>query len=289
MTKMACPLLSVLVLVSACGSSPDDGGQPNPSGQGPVATNASEAWPTAPENVPGISSSDILRACSIAGSCSSEVSSYDTETRTGLVDLCVYDTVFSAERAVPISGFTQANERAEFWTRCVLDNADSCDAVEACKTKRDTAIYCQEDGCRATEKLAVSCAGDVATLDTGSRSFSRDCARAYAKCDTQSPTGCTDRHYSQCAPEAAGAGAGDRCDGSVRLGCDGGSQVSYRDCTRLGGSCGAIPGDGQSCVYTAAEGPACDPELSSAECNGGTLSACVNGFRLSQTSPLCAK
>ena len=253
--------------------------------KGPVATDAAEAWPAAPTNVPVISAEDVLKACSIAGACSPEVMQDDVSTRMALVDLCVSDGIFSAERAIPLSGFSNANERVEQWVHCVLDKSNACDLVGDCRTERDSSIGCQEDGCDAPTGVKVSCNGAVAAIEGNGKSVTRDCALAFAQCDTNSPTGCTDRHYTQCP--ASGSKA-DRCDGNIRLGCDAFNQVSYHDCTRLGGSCGAAPDGSQDCVYTGTPAPECAGDrIKPSECTGTKLSSCVNGRRLELESALC--
>lgn len=278
--------LSLLLAASACNSSIDDGDTTLGPSQGPVATNAAEAWPDAPADVPAITPEGVLEACSIAGACSQEVMQYDTSTRTALIDLCVFDAIFSAERAIPLSGFVASNERPEFWVKCVLDNAQACDLVDSCRTERDTSVVCQEDGCDGPDGAKVSCEGDVATVTTNDRSFVRDCARAFAKCDPESTTGCADRPFTQCP---AGSPGIDRCEGNVRLGCDGFNQVSYHDCARLGGSCGEESDGTQGCVYPGDPAPECSgSQIAMAACEGSKLSACVNGRRLEIESPLCA-
>lgn len=276
-------LLASLITFGCVSEAPDD----NAFGpEGPVAKNAAEAWPDAPLNVPPITEEEILSACSIAGSCSDEVMNLSPESRTGVTDLCIYDAVFSAERAIPLSGFLQNQERAELWVRCVLDHANDCGAVGKCRSERSSVVYCEEDGCRAKEPLTVVCNGDVAELSGASGTWTRDCARAFASCDPESPTGCTDRHFSRCPKESSQVY---RCDGNVRLGCDGAGQVSYRDCTRMGGACAAAADGSEGCVYPGALSPECTGEQAlGASCDGGALSACVNGRRLSTPSPLCA-
>lgn len=277
-------MFASLIALGCSSPAPDDSSSYDP--EGPVATSAAEAWPDAPAGIPAITEEEILGACSIAGACSDEVMKLDLDSRTGVTDLCVHDAVFSAERAIPMSGFIQGQERAEFWVRCVLDHASDCGAVAKCRTERSSVVYCEEDGCRAKEPLSVVCKGNVAELSGPSGTWTRDCSRAYASCDPESPTGCTDRHWSACPKDATG---GDRCDGDVRLGCDGAHQVSYRDCTRMGGTCATGADGAGACVYPHAISPECVGEGAlGASCEGGTLFACVNGLRLSTPSPLCS-
>jgi hypothetical protein len=273
------PLLGFALLGSLACSAPHD--RVDDGAKGPVAHDANEAWPTRPADVPVLRVDDIANACATAGLCAPEVMELEPQTRAALVDLCVSDVIFSAERAIPMSGFRQSNERAEFWVRCVLDNAGQCSQVSQCKTERAPSIYCEEDGCLASEKLAASCNGNVATLANAEGNWTRDCSRSFATCDPNSATGCTDRELSRCPEDAARA---DRCDGNIRLGCDGKNQVSYRDCTRLGGACGTATDGSEDCLY-APQDAECPK---SAECNGTTLSVCIQGHHLSFDSPLCA-
>jgi hypothetical protein len=278
-------MLSFVLGATACSSSSDDGTSHLGPSKGPVANNATEAWPDAPSNVPAISADDILQACSLAGACSDEVMQLDLETRMGLIDLCVFDATFSVERAIPMSGFVTSNERTEYWVKCVLDNAQTCGLVNTCRTERDPSISCQEDGCSGPSSAAVTCNGDVATIVAGGKTLTRDCSRSFAQCDSKSATGCTDRPFTQCPANGSSA---DRCDGNIRLGCDAYNQVSFHDCTRLGGTCGAEADGSQGCVYPGEIAPECsgDP-VAKATCSGSTLTACVNGRRLSVDSPLC--
>jgi hypothetical protein len=260
----------------ACSSPHDRDAEP----KGPVAHDASEAWPDQPSNVPVLAAEDVVNACAIAGACSPEVMDLDVATRAQLVDLCVSDVVFSAERAIPLTGFRQANERPEFWVRCVLDNANQCGLVAQCRTDRASWLQCEEDGCTSSIEQTVSCAGNVATLTTKEGTATRDCTRAFAVCDPSSATGCSDRQFSRCPEDYSRV---DRCDGNIRLGCDGKDQVSYRDCTRLGGMCGVAADGSEDCRYPGAD-PGCPK---TAECSGTTLRACIQGRALSVETPLC--
>ena len=264
------------------GSSGTGGGAPP---IGPVAENAEQAWPDKPD-VTQITREQIANACALEVECAL----VDSPSTDALIatELCVSQITWSAERAIPMSNLLKLQERAEYRTQCVLDAGADCEAQKACSTGRDSAIHCEEDGCRITggETFTVSCDGDVATLSNEDRSFSRDCARAFAKCSPESPTGCTDRLFSACP--AAGSKA-DRCDGDIRLGCDGAGQVSYRDCTRMGGICGTTTSGAQDCIYTDSPDPACaDESTLSATCESGVLSVCVTGERVSVASTLCA-
>lgn len=284
-------LLPVALLgMSACLGNPGDEDKKPLGPIGPVASNAAEAWPTRPDNVPVLGRDDIAQGCAIAGACAigkqqpcdggtCEITRAEAVL---LVDLCVGDIVRSAERAIPLTGFNQRQERAEFYVQCLLDHAGDCAAVDACATERE-GVGCQEDGCSASGTYKVTCEGSIATLQQHAGTVTRDCARAYASCDPASPTGCTDRQFSRCPPEGTRA---DHCDGDVRLGCDGSDQVSYHDCSRLGGTCGALPNGDEGCIYAGTDAACAGPN--GAGCQGQQLAACVNGARVLVDAPtLC--
>ncbi len=254
----------------ACGQSAEE---PTPASPiGPVAKDAAEAWPEQPTNVPSISAKQIAEACVLQAACIPAEEGFDRKTLRALVDLCTHDAAFSAERAIALSGFVQRNERAEFFVDCTLKASD-CDATRACATQRPDEIYCEEDGCRlrADASYSVSCSGDIATLSAGSETVQRDCTRAFAQCSETSATGCTDRQFSAC--DEVGMKTGDRCDGNIRLGCDGANQVSFRDCSRLGGSC-EQNGAG-ACVYPDVDARCTSDEKAASQCQGDQLSLCV--------------
>jgi hypothetical protein len=271
-----------LVTTALLGGCAVDAGFPEPEPEGPIATNATEAWPARPA-VPSLDVESMTRACAAWAACALE----DAETRSQIdgaaaVSLCLYQLEWSAERAIPISklwisAFPDADERVEFFTSCVLE-AQSCGALAACLTPRRVDMTCEEDGCRANRGYQVSCAGEIAILTPeDGPAFSRDCSRAFAACDPASPTGCTDRGFTAC-PEPPPTP--DRCDGNVRLGCDGRQQVSYRDCTRLGGTCDAASGDCRYAEESCETGAACDSDQ---------LTACVRGMRVAIEAPaLCS-
>jgi len=266
------------------GSGGSGGSGGTPVGVGPVARNASEAWPEEPVGVPVLDRQQIAQACARSVSCGSTP---DESTRFLAVDLCVNQVEWSAERAIPMSGFAaHTAERAELWVGCVLQAGSDCQAVGACNTSRPASVDCQEAGCKNTAtNVTVTCEGSVATVVADGETSTRDCARAYATCDAQSSTGCTDRHYTSCAPDLP---TSDRCDGDIRLGCDGSGQVSYHDCRTMGGRCGAVSG-GQDCIYTDAPDALCTASTpASAACEGSLLVVCVNAERVSISAPeLC--
>lgn len=282
-------LAGVALVANGCVVNTSDGGDPGAAGGsgarnpvGPVAHDASEAFPDKPASVPVLSAEQILRACATRVACAMSGSEYTQDGRMYALALCVNDVTWSAERAIPISDLEQKNERAEYYVDCVNQHAGDCAAVARCGSDRAPSIYCEEDGCRSEAPADVTCQGSVATVD----GTPRDCARAYAACDASSPTGCTDRQFTACP---AGDPHVDHCDGNVRLGCDVAGQVSYHDCSRMGGTCGPM-GDGhQGCIYTEGTAdPGCADGSRFPTCSGNTLAACVNGRLVSAEAPgLC--
>ncbi len=277
--------LATALLAAACSSAPDPvSGRTGAEPSGPVASDAAEAFPDRPTGVPVITPVEIASACADSAACIEDRAQYSTSDLYGLVALCVEDARWSAERAVPMSDFSHNGERAEYYVRCVLDHAGDCNAVNACRTDRDPAITCQEDGCTAPAGTTFSCDGSVAHVTIGGTSSERDCARAYAACDPSSATGCTDRQYTACPADGEQA---DRCDGDVRLGCDSAGQVSYHDCSRMGGHCGDAGDGSQDCIYPGTPAPDCSadtPKLP--ECIGDQIAVCLNGRRI--TAPAAA-
>lgn len=285
-------LAGVAVLSNACAASSSDGGNtggsPGTSASnavGRVAHDAKEAFTNKPASVPVLSAKDIAAACATDVACSMSGEKTTKSDRMNGVALCVENVTWSAERAIPMSGFAHDNERAEYFVGCVNQHANSCSSVLGCRTDRTSAVYCEEDGCRGAAGAAVTCHGSVATLDDGS---SRDCARAFAECDPSSPTGCTDRQFTACPADESRA---DHCEGNIRLGCDRNGQVSYHDCSRMGGTCGAKADGQHGCIYT--EGAAdvgCANGTRLPSCDGATLRVCVNGRLVSVSAPaLCAR
>ncbi len=277
---------------SACVVTSSDGGNVGGAGGaggvatnpvGPVASNASEAFPDKPASAPVLTAKDIIKACATEVACDMSGPKHTPHDRMAGVLACVEYVTWSAERAIPMSGLVHDNERAEYYVSCLDQHAGDCSSVAACRSGRASDIYCEEDGCRGPEGASVSCQGTVATIDGASR----DCALAYATCDPSSPTGCTDRHFTSCP---AGSPHVDRCDGNVRLGCDSSGQVSYRDCSRMGGRCGTLPDGHQGCIYTEGSADAgCADGSRLPACSGVKLSACVNGRLVSaDAAALCA-
>jgi hypothetical protein len=250
-----------------------------PTPEGPVAHDANEAWPKKSTTAPTITPEELVSACVEFTACGAG----DPNATDPMISIsyCVSQLIWSAERAIPASGLLKWNERIEHYVKCQLDHAGDCTAQKSCSSGRDSAIDCEEDGCRTSGgvKFAVTCDGSVAHLEGGTSTFDRDCALAYAECDVASPTGCTDRPFTACPPETS---TKDRCDGNIRLGCDGKGQVSYHDCSRLGGVCGTTSDGSEGCIYKEPADAQCpDEKQLYPSCDGGTLSVCVNGARIS--------
>ncbi|MCS6900058.1 MAG: hypothetical protein RMJ98_10395 [Myxococcales bacterium] len=259
-----------------------------PPPQGPVATNAAEAFPQAPEGVPVLKPQDIFSACVKAAECELELPAEDAWARSkeeahSFVDICTLAMAFSAERAIPVSGFFNLDATADKWVDCV-QRGTTCGAINACSKKREL-ISCEEAGCTLSAVWKeTKCEGSVATILTSEGTVTRDCSLAHATCDTQSKTGCTDRPYSACPADMDRA---DRCEGDIRLGCDGFDQVSYRDCSRMGGTCGMTSEGKMDCIYPAKEGFCKKNGDSFASCEGSELVACFLGQEVKATTKLC--
>ncbi len=256
---------------NAGGTGGSGGSAQNPVG--PVANNASEAFPDKPASVPALTAQEIVQACATDMACAMSDAKYTQKDRLNGIALCVTNVTWSAERAIPMSDLTFKNERAEYYVGCVNQHAGDCAAVAKCSSGRDPDISCQEDGCRGPAGAQVTCQGTIATITAGSKIIKRDCALAFAECDPSSATGCTDRHFTACPANGTHA---DHCDGDVRLGCDAAGQVSYHDCSRMGGTCGATPDGHQGCVYTDGTPDADCVAGKLPTCNGSTLGVCVN-------------
>jgi hypothetical protein len=296
-------LAAAAMLSNACmvNSAPDDsyadgsagsGGAapaPVPTGTGPVAHNAHQAFPDKPASLPVLSASEIAKACAIEAPCYF-ASDTKLSERLSDVDLCAEMVSWTAERAIPLTGLLSGDERMEFFVNCLLalPNPNQCSAVDQCGAPpaeaEDDPIDCQEDGCEPDGIVDVTCHGSIATvrLDDGT-TVKRDCSKADAECDPTSSTGCTDRHFTRC-PSGESR---DYCDGNVRLGCDGENQVSYHDCTRMGGTCGVTGGDVE-CIYNDGEVDARCKNYQGASCDGALLEACVNDQFVTVPAPeLC--
>lgn len=288
MRRFACLAGAAVALFSAgCVITGDDDGSststgPKPDPIGPVASNADEAWPDKGAQPDSLTRDDIAKACVALVGCSVTPEQVGSKEALLGMDICVAGVAWTAERAIPMSHLFMGlrEERAENFVRCALDNAADCSAVELCLTTRTVSLYCEEDGCRVSEgsPYTVQCESDIASMTRDGMTTTRDCNRASAKCDTKSVTGCTDRHFTACAPEHIGKPG--RCEGNLLIGCDSGNQVSYRDCERMSGTCGVTDSGVDACLY-GTEDPACtaDPPAS-AVCTGSNITACVNKQRI---------
>jgi len=232
---------------------------------GGVDVTASEAWPGRPAEPAPLTDAEVAQACVALGACVDPL-----DKPAVLTGLCVGPDGIE-ERANPTNF---KNERRSFVLRTALAAKSDCTKINAIETERPKEIFCEEDGCwwqsSSLPIPAVSCSGDIATLRTGDKSFTRDCSRAYQKCDPTSATGCTDRHTTACDPKAT-----DRCDGDIRLGCSGNGRVSFRDCTRVtGGKCVDKGGGDAKCIYPSAG--KCGTGASTCTTDG-KVSVCVAG------------
>ena len=255
----------------ACNSSIPKGEIHGVRADGRVDVTAAQAWPGRnPEPTP-LTRGEIAQACARIAGCQTPTdhtpSAKEDEDLAWATALCATpdDT---EERVIPLA---ESNERWSYLLRESLV-AKSCADVSALKTKRPSAIDCQEDGCwwsSNTPIPKVSCAGDVATMISAGTTFVRDCSHSYAHCSTSSPTGCTDRGPVGCDPAGL-----DRCDGDIKLGCDHTGRVSFHDCGLIG----------QKCVEDAGGAHCAAPETGGcsvgAGCDGATLSMCVMGSKV---------
>jgi hypothetical protein len=239
----------------SCGERRCSAGVPTGSPKGiaadkSVAVTAVEAWPNRGAEPPTLTAQELAEACALISPCKSDPltgKALDDDGIAALTQACAKGKSSGdakEERAILQEG---QNERFAFEARAVLAlpvASRDCKSIAAIATKRPSVILCQEDGCWWESPTparpaccqpvpTVTCAGDVATLVTEGLTFSRDCSRAFAKCDPKSSTGCTDRAPVGCDPAAL-----DKCDGDVKLGCDSAGRVSFHDCARYpGGHC----------------------------------------------------
>ncbi|MGZ3420162.1 MAG: hypothetical protein ACXVEF_42805 [Polyangiales bacterium] len=222
---------------------------------GRVAVTAAEAWPNRGMEPAPLTPQELADACALINACKTEAdgkSLTDIAIATLTQDCAKGKSAANAkeERGIPQAG---QNERFTLEARAVLAGPHDCASIRAQATPRRSEILCQEDGCWWESPVpappacclqvpTVTCKGDVATLVTEGLTITRDCSRAFAKCDEKSSTGCTDR-----APVGCDSTAKDTCDGDVKLGCDGDNRVSFHDCARYpGGKCVLNPG-GATC------------------------------------------
>jgi hypothetical protein len=235
----------------SCGERRCSAGIPTGSPRGLTADkkvdiNALAAWPNRQTEPPPLTPQEQADACALISACMTDTAGkpLDDDSMAALTQACAKGKSpgdAKEERSIPQDGL---NERFVFEAKAVLAGAHDCTTIRAQETKRPAVIVCQEDGCwweSPTPALpaccqpvpTVTCAGEVATLVTEGLTFTRDCARAFAKCDPKSSTGCTDRAPVACDPAGL-----DKCDGDVKLGCDSEGRVSFHDCARYpGGHC----------------------------------------------------
>lgn len=258
------------------------------SPRGTVARTAQEAFPNAPVSVPALKREEILSACVRAAECqvgqpNGNNGSISESDAYALIVLCADDLQFSAERAIPRSKWTNFASAVDVWTNCV-QGATTCEGVRACDVDRK-GVSCQEDGCLGpADWQQTSCEGNIAKVQSKSGTFIRDCALAHATCDAESATGCTDRPYTACPEDPDKA---DRCDGDIRLGCDGLEQVSYHDCRRMGGTCGKTSEGKMDCIYPNTTADCNSREQAFPTCKDGVVSMCITGARIEVSTKLC--
>lgn len=236
---------------------------------GRVGATALQAWPNRPPEPAPLTPMETARACAMIGACvPPDPDPTKTDFARSLATTLCADPNGDEERAIPVN---KHNERWSFEARAVITSGGSCAAIKAVLTDRPPGVYCEEDGCWWTSLVmhipSVTCAGSIATLSTNGRKFTRDCSRAFQRCDPSSATGCSDRKPIGCVAPAL-----DRCDGNIKLGCDGTGRVSFHDCTLNGGTCSETPG-GATCLYPNA-GQCTDKNII---CVGTGLSVCVQG------------
>ena len=243
---------------------------------GRVDVTAEEAWPDRPPRPLPLEPRAVAEACAALAACinSSSIESgvylfgSESAARVDAQSVCPFGRILplgvnAAARVIPMDQF---NESWDFLLRAVLDARGDCPRINRAMSERPSHIECQEDGCYATARHAVTCNGDVAAFDQSS-TLTRDCSRSATRCSETSPTGCTDRALVRCT-----CGAKDRCDGDIKLGCDSCGFVSYHDCAWNGGHCEETT-EGARCVAPF-DSSTC---VGGATCNGSSLSLCTAG------------
>lgn len=232
---------------SGGGSDSGSSNAPPPS-RTPVTNTAEEAWPDRGAQPDALTPKEIAHLCIQLVECNSipdlvDLGWDDSPDALDTLDTCVAVATYSAERAIPLTYFGEGyNERVEYLAECV-STSEACEDVAACLTPQPPDLECEEAGCRGSWGVSVTCEGEVATITLRDETHVRDCSRAYAKCDPDTSTGCTDRPFTKCH-----GGTGARCDGNVLLGCDDADLLSYHDCSRMGGTCEELAGE-RRCVY----------------------------------------
>ncbi|MGZ3452091.1 MAG: hypothetical protein ACXVEF_20955, partial [Polyangiales bacterium] len=175
------------------------------------------------------------------------------------------DAVRDEEHGVPLY---YLNERLVWLLQVAADAKGDCAKIRAARTTHAPGLECGAYGCGrwCGYTSSVSCAGSVATIVTNSGTYQRDCSHAFTTCDPTTSTGCKDRPVIACDPKGK-----DRCDGAIHLGCDSLGYVSFRDCSRYGGTCEEIGSDDANCTYPYAECKGLPT------CSGNTLNLCTLG------------
>lgn len=250
---------------------------------GRVDVTAAEAWPDRPPVTTTATATEVAEACAAFAACvdaptqDGGVGVLGADWRIVALDTCLagaprlptgeFFGINTAERAILIDG---SNESWAFFIQSVLAAQGDCRAVQAVLTKRTTSTGCQEDGCYSTSDTlpTVTCQGDVATLESSGVRTTRDCSRAGQHCSSESPTGCTDRPLVACQTSAR-----DRCDGDVKLGCDGCGRVSFHDCSWNGGACVETTDGNAHCEDPSGAGTC----VAASTCDGSKISVCVSG------------
>ena len=255
----------------ACNSSVPKGETHGVRADGRVDVTAAQAWPSRNVEPAPLTAGQIAQACARIGGClapTDHTPSAKEDDDLGWATALCTTPDGAEERVIPLA---DQNERWSYILREALV-AKSCADVNALKTKRAAGIDCQEDGCwwaYSTSIPKVTCAGDVATLESGGTTYVRDCSHSYTHCSPTSPTGCTDRGPVGCDPAGL-----DRCDGEVKLGCDHTGRVSFHDCGLVGQKC-VEDTQGAHCATAAA-----DTCSVGASCEGAVLSLCVEGGKV---------
>jgi hypothetical protein len=212
---------------------------------------------------PRLTAEEVANGCAAYVACDDESALFRTQgSRLGACASGRWWFPAAREETIP-----RGNERFPFFIREILAARGDCAAIRSILTDAPLWLSCTEYGCAAWVQHEVSCEGDVAVFDDGTR---RDCSRAYATCSTSSETGCTDRPVTRCE-----TGAQAKCDGDVRLGCGACGFVSFHDCGWGGGHCEETD-EGAECV---------EPDASTCEgvqngCTDGVFERCVLGQRV---------
>lgn len=300
------PVVLAIPLVIGCGG--DDGPAPAPPARAPpgcngeccegktfvpdprVARTVAEVWPQRQPAAP-LTRETVVSMCARTVGCGvGHDLGFD-------VTSCVSGVLWSMERGIPVEfhpGFLSftTNLRAEAAAVCI-GSATSCDAVRACVLDGDAIDYrrdtfdCGEEGCRQPDWRIITCEGSRASVHEGCRRFVRDCARAGVACDPDAETVCGDRPRTLCPEGVSGA---PRCEGDVRLGCNGDNYVTYHDCGRLEGGRCVTTGGVADCRYADTLDPGCGSEraVGKLACGGGKLTMCAYGKVVTVEAPeLC--